>query len=126
MNRAWLIAGILLASAALARAENPLAAMSDQLRRSAAGVTAGVASTGERTQRQLVRLARDLQHGWHALTESDQVRLARELWALRHHIRVLDYLQSAEAWERLGLRREQIVALRAGLRIAEAQYRNRG
>ncbi|MDX2065939.1 MAG: hypothetical protein SFX74_09380 [Fimbriimonadaceae bacterium] len=127
MSRVRGIALVLVATTAIARAsaapaENPLAKMADSVKRS----TAQFAAAGERTQRHLARVARDLRGGWDALAESDQVRLARELWSLRHHIRLLDYLQNPEAWERIGLRRDQIVALQTALRTVEAQRSRNG
>ncbi|CAN1553936.1 hypothetical protein MCEMSE15_02308 [Fimbriimonadaceae bacterium] len=62
--------------------------------------------------------ARRLERGWDALEKSEQVRLAKELWALRQHINMLALLGSDETSKMFGLDTTAIRTLQSALKFA--------
>ena len=104
----WLV----LSSAAFAQPEL------SQIQRSWNNWTRKANSEAKSVRVRLQASARRLERGWDALERSEQVRLAKDLWALRQHINLLALLGSDEASKMFGVDTTAIKTLQSALKFA--------
>lgn len=64
------------------------------------------------------KTARKLANGWDALSKSEQVVIAKEVWALRKHIDLISWLGSDEASKFFGGDVRAVRVLMDGLKVA--------
>jgi len=71
----------------------------------------------------LQKAARKLSHGWDSLSSSEQVVIAKEIWALRNQIDLLSWIGSDDAAKHLGMDIRSVRLLADGLKVAVQRIR---